>query len=133
MGDVALQNRDKVLRLEAEVAKLPQVVLEVRHHFAPGMYARELTIPAGVTLTGKIHRHAHLNIVSKGSIAVMTEEGVKVITAPATFVSPPGTKRAGYALEDTVWTTIHPTQETDLAAIEAEVIAPDFPSIEGPR
>ncbi len=100
------------------------------HHFAPGVYARELFIPKGVVLTGKIHKTEHINIVSQGKIAVATEDGQKIIEAPCIFVSKPGTKRAGYALEDTTWITIHVTEETDLMKIEQQVIATDHGEIE---
>jgi hypothetical protein len=52
--------RAKVEALEDEIAKLPQVDCPVRHYFAPGLYAREMTIPAGVTLTGAVHKTEHL-------------------------------------------------------------------------
>lgn len=118
-----LSIRDKIDRLETEMFKAPQVVIETTHHFAKGLYAREIFIPKGVLLTGKIHKHEHLNIVSKGSIAVLTEGGIKRVDAPFTMVSLPGTKRVGYALEDTIWTTIHATSETDLAKLETDLIA----------
>lgn len=102
----------------------------VKHVFAPGMYAREMSIPKGILLIGKIHRGSHINIVSKGSIRVLTEQGTQVITAPCSFVSEGGTKRVGIALEDTVWTTIHATHSTDLAVIESEIIAQDYTDIE---
>jgi len=115
--------REKIDRLEAFMLRAPQVDIEPVHHFAHGIYAREITIKAGTLLTGKIHKTEHLNIVSKGRIAVWTEDGVKEVAAPFTMVSRPGTKRVGYALEDTVWTTIHATDETDLDKLEVELIA----------
>lgn len=117
---------DQIERLEREIAMLPSRLpdLPVFHHFAPGVYAREMRIPAGVLVTGKIHKTTHLNIVSAGELTVWTEDGMKRIRAPFTFVSKPGTKRVGLAHEDTVWTTIHATNETDLEKIEAEVIEP---------
>lgn len=96
------------------------------HHFAPGVYARELFIPKGHILTGKLHKTTHLNIVAQGRIAVASKDGQSILQAPHVFVSGPGTKRAGYALEDTTWITIHVTEETDLAKIEAEVIEPEL-------
>lgn len=101
-----------------------------RHHFAPGSYARELEIPADTLIVGKIHRHAHVNVVSKGRCLVATEDGIVELIAPLTFVSKAGTKRAVYALEDTVWTTVHVTNETDLVKIEAAIIAPDYAALE---
>lgn len=101
----------------------------VRHIFAPGVYCREMTIPMGVTVVGKIHRHAHVNVISKGRVAVITEFGQEVIEAPRTWVSEPGTKRAVMALEETIWLTVHPTEETDLDKIEAHVIAPTYEAL----
>lgn len=119
-------NIDKLRRLEEEMLKHEQVDIQITHHFAPGVYAREMFVPAGVMLVGKIHRHAHLNIMSQGEATVVMEEGRKRVRAPFTFVSAPGTKRAFYAHEDTVWTTIHPTDETDLEKLEEDIIAKDF-------
>jgi hypothetical protein len=113
--------------LEAEMRTYPQVEIPPVHRFAPGMYAREITIPAGTLLTGKIHRFAHINVISKGDISVWTEhEGVRRIQAPYTFVAPPGTRRIGYAHTDTVWTTFHanPEDTQDLEQLETLLIEP---------
>lgn len=122
--------RDNILALERMMLAEPQMDLEPIHYFADGIYARELVIPAGTLIVGKIHRTRHLNIVSKGKIAVVTESGEKVISAPCTFVAEAGTKRVGFALEDTVWTTIHASKETDLVKLEDELIAPSFEALE---
>lgn len=119
-----LPTREQIERLEAQMRMMEQLPIEPVHHFADGLYAREILIPAGTILTGKVHSTEHLNIVSKGRIAVWTEDGMKIIAAPCTIVSRPGTKRVGFALEDTVWTTIHanPQNLTDLAALELALI-----------
>lgn len=128
-ADMALPNvptRAQIEELERHLAVHPDRIadLDVVHHFTPGMYAREMHIPAGVMLTGKIHKTRHMNVLSKGDITVWTEGGMKRLTAPYAFESQPGTKRVGYAHSDCVWTTYHFTFETDLDAIEAEVIEP---------
>lgn len=92
---------------------LPQVELQAVHHFAPGLYARELRIPKGTVLTGAIHKFANLNIMSAGDMTVLTEGGPVRVKAPFTVVSPAGTKRVAYAHEDTVWTTVFASEETD--------------------
>lgn len=119
----ALALRSKVFEAEALMLKMPQLELPVTHHFARGVYARELFIPKGTILTGKIHKYPQLNILSQGDISVLTEDGVKRVQAPFHIISPAGTKRIAYAHEDCVWTTIHGTEETDLEKIEDFFIA----------
>ena len=120
---IALTDEQKnVLKLEHEIGQLPQVELPIRHFFIETPdgrgYAREMTIPAGVALVGRVHKHPCINIVSKGDISVTTDNGVKRVKAPYIFTSPAGTKRAGYAHEETLWTTFHVTNETDVDKIE---------------
>jgi hypothetical protein len=127
------QFRASILAVQDELAKLPQLDCPLKHHFAPGAYAREILLPKGSLVIGKIHKHAHINVVSKGRVSVMTEFGRMDIEAPCTFVSQVGTKRAVYAHEDTVWTTVHVTSETDLSKLEDEIIAKtyeDIPSLD---
>lgn len=125
-----LDIRAKILRLQHDMlTTMPvenRIDCPLKHHFAPGVYAREIFIPAGTVIIGKIHKHAHVNIISQGSASVMTEFGEMKIEAPCTFISQPGTKRAVLAITDVIWTTVHPTDETDLAKIEDEVIAKDY-------
>ncbi len=91
-----------------------------KHHFSPGVYMRELFIPAGIALTGRIHTGEHMNILSKGKITVWTEDGMKTLTAPAVIRSKALMKRVGYAHEDSIWITVHPnpTNETDIKKVE---------------
>lgn len=105
---------EKVLAIEAVMReKGTPIVIEARHYFAPGLYAREITIPKDTLATSKIHLFEHIDIISKGEISVLTDEGMKRIKAPATFVSKPGLKRIGYAHEETVWISIIACNETD--------------------
>lgn len=115
---------EKVDALESVLRNMEPADIPVTNYFSKGVYAREIFIPKGTTLTGKIHKYENLNIMSKGDISVMLEDGtVKRVQAPFTIVSPPGTRRAAYAHEDTVWTTIHGTECTDVDEIEREFIA----------
>lgn len=96
------------------------------HYRAPGAYAREFLAPAGAVCIGKIHRHAHINVLSLGRCAVYTEDGYRELQAPMTFVSTPGTKRVVVAHTEIAWTTVHVTDKETLAEIEEEMIAPHF-------
>lgn len=122
---IATDGFQSVDELEAAILSVPQLEIIPVHRFAAGIYAREITIPAGAIVTGKVHRTRHLNILSAGEITVWTEgEGPRRLIAPFSFVAEPGSRRVGYAHADAVWTTIHATTETDLDKLEAELIEP---------
>jgi len=107
---------------------MDQAELPLRHSFAPGVYAREMEIPAGTLLIGKIHKHKHHNFLMKGSIIVLTEtNGVELLQAPLMIVSEEGTQRIGYAVTDTIWTTIHENKDNseDLVIIEERTVVKD--------
>lgn len=113
--------RERILRLEAEILKLPeQTDCPTRHYFAPGLYAREMFIPAGTVLTGAVHKVKHL-AVFVGDITVWTDEGMKRLTGHHTFVSEAGAKRAGYAHADTYCTGFFVTDKTDIRELEEEL------------
>jgi hypothetical protein len=107
--------RDAIFRREAELAELPQVECRIDHHFAPGLYSREMYVPAGCMMTGAIHKFEHLSMFLEGRMLVPDEYGNTVeIVAPIVEVAKPGIKRIGYSLEDVRWITVHNTEETDL-------------------
>lgn len=120
---VGNEDRQKVFAMENLMRQYPQVELKVKNYFSKGVYARELHIPAGVILTGEIHKFENLNILSEGKIEVLTEKGMQEVEAPFTVVSPAGTKRIARAITNCVWTTIHGTDENDLNIIEKTFIA----------
>lgn len=129
--------RTQIQAFEAWLTQHPEAVqgdseqFPLVHRFAPGVYVREIFIPAGSLLTGKLHKQAHPVFLMQGAIRVYTEGGgMQELVAPLVFIAPAGTKRAALALEDTVWVTVHATSSTDLEAIEAEVIAPSFEALE---
>ena len=117
--------------MENSLRDLPQVEMVTNHYYAHGTYTRELIIPAGTLLTGKIHRHSCVNILSKGVIRVVTDEGFYDLKAPATFISSPGVKKVGYALEDSVWINVHPWDgEQCLEELENSLIVESLEKLE---
>lgn len=105
---------------------LQEVDCPLHHQFAPGAYARTIFIPAHTLVVGKIHKHAHLNMLVAGRVSLATEEGPQQLEALKIMTSKAGTKRVVYTHTDTVWTTIHLTNETDLHKIEDEIIVPSY-------
>lgn len=126
MHDITEQQarRACIERLEDRMWQLPQADIPTAHNFAPGMYIRTITIPAGATLTGRAHKTEHIFIVSKGEIMLATEDGVKHVKAPFQIVCRPGLKRAGHALTECVVSNVHITSETDMSKLEADLVEP---------
>jgi hypothetical protein len=85
-----------LLSIEADVG----VEIETRHHFAPGVYCREVLIPAGVVLTGAEHKSEHM-VTFDGDITVWHEGAMVRLTGHHTLVSTPGARRVGFAHADT--------------------------------
>lgn len=124
MSDLSKENRNDVMNniynLEDHILGMKDHYelddMEYKHWFAPGLYGREITIPANMALTTMIHASEHIAIVSKGSLTVYSESGVEKIEAPYTMITKIGTKRAIYTHSETVFTTIHlnPDNEKDV-------------------
>lgn len=93
---------------EAILVQLPKVECPLKHSFTPGLYIREIFMPAGTLLTSKIHKTEHPFIVSKGKLNVFLNGEMQYIEAPYRGVTKPGTRRVIYILEDCIWTTFHP-------------------------
>ncbi len=120
-----LPTLDAIKHFQDVVSKLDQVQLETKHHFADGMYCRELFRPADTTIVGKVHKREHFYIVLSGEVTVVGDGFRERIKAPRILISKPGTKRAVYAHVDSICITIHRTDKTDLDEIEAELLEPD--------
>lgn len=123
------ETQHKVDELAAAMRQMPQAEIPVTHRFLDGIYVREVFMPRGTVVVGKIHKNEHIAIISKGRATVLTEDGLKEIKAPYTFKSQPGVRRALVIHEDMVWTTIHRSDETDLDRLEEQLIAKDFAAL----
>ena len=124
-GVQTAQMRGKVQALQEEILKQPQVELPTEHIFHGGMYCRQVWQPAGTIIVGKVHKKEHFFMVVSGCVAVSVGEEAQEIRAPFLLTSHPGDKRAIYAITDTLYMTIHRTDETDVAAAEDELVEYD--------
>lgn len=104
--------REKVQRWEDMLATLPQVFCPTLHHFGPGVYVRQMIVPAGTDAVGAVHKTEHLTVIA-GHCLLTTDEGPREFIGVEVIRSAAGTKRVIRALETTVVLTIHPTEETD--------------------
>ena len=132
--DSRMDIRKKILQLEVDlrhvvsefgietIANYPLV-----HRFADGCYIREITIPAGQFVIGKVHLHKHLNFITRGSVICVTEgKGVEVLQGPCTIISDAGTKRVLYTYEETVWTTVHVTNAKTVEEAERDSVVDTY-------
>ena len=122
--------REAVISLAECMKAFPQVEYKLSHHFAPGVYSREVTMPAGCLVVGKIHKSAHMNILIKGEITVISESGTERLVAPCTFTAPAFSRKAAYTHTEVVWANIIPTDETDPDKIADEITCASYDDLE---
>lgn len=96
--------------------------LPLEHFICNKTYTRQITLPKDIILTGKVHNFDHTSILSKGDVTIMTDEGVTRIKAPTTWISKAGTKRLIYVHEETIWATIHQSENTIVEDLEKELV-----------
>jgi hypothetical protein len=118
--------------VERNLSEIEQVDIPLQHHFAGGIYVREILIPANTIVLGKRHRLASCNFLVSGELSLYMGEGIpsKRVRGPMIFESAPGTRKLVYSHSDVVFMNFHPTEEVDLEIIEREFIIPDHEYID---
>lgn len=112
-GDGRMNERIEVM--EHHMLQCEQVEIPVREWFVNGMYAREVVVPAGTLVTGRVHKRAHLLVMSEGDALIATPQGVVRMKGPMTMEGLPGRKIAGYAFTDVRWLSIDRSDSPDMA------------------
>lgn len=126
----ALSQLEAIFELETMLKQgnatgaVPATVCPVTHFFAPGVYVRQMVIPAGVATIGHIHRHPCVTMIAYGDCIITSAHSRGRYGPGATFETPAGAKRAVYALADTMLSTVHhnPDNERDPDRIFANLI-----------
>lgn len=104
--------------LEIELLKMDQVPCPVIHRFGPGIYIREVTVPAGTVAIGHYQKYEHMNVFLHGRVSMFNDDGsMTELCAPMIFVGKPG-RKIGYVHEDMVWLNIYSTNERDVETLE---------------
>lgn len=128
MSDQLVANKnwkDQLQNLISVMGELEQTPCPLKHYFLPGTYIREIFMPAGTVVVGKIHKTEHFNIIQKGKVGICQVEGPMILEGPCTFTSKAGVQKTLFIIEDTVWSTVHLTDLRDLETLEAALIEPD--------
>lgn len=122
----AISMRQKIERIQDELAKLPQYEPKTTHRFHAGMYCREVWRKKGVLVVGKVHKKEHFYLIVSGTVVITDGIGEpQRFTGPRMIESAPGTKRAVYAETDVLCMTFHRTDATTIDAAEAELVEED--------
>lgn len=80
----------------------------LKHIFEPGMYIREMTIPAEMLFIGRPHLVGHRCELVSGKILLITEDAKTHMEAPAELWSKPGYMMCLYSKTDVIGRTYHP-------------------------
>ena len=90
-SEQALAMRSKISKLEEDLLKMANdktiiagdnngkgnPLAPLTHSFAKGVYVREMNMPEGTYVVGKIHKRDHIWVLLEGYIMVATEESVE--------------------------------------------------------
>jgi hypothetical protein len=117
-----LQPQTAVEKIETDLLPMEQVECPLTHRFAPGVYFREIFMPAGTIVLGHEHKTEHFNVILTGRALVAMDGEIQEVVAPAVIKSLAGVRKALLIIEDMRWCTIHPTDETDLDKLEELLI-----------
>lgn len=122
MGTSLAQREEMLESALPALLALDQVECPVVHSFGPGVYMREVLLPAGSLIIGHHHNSAHMNIMLCGRLTLANDDGTFTeLSAPAMMTSGPGRKIA-VIHEDVVWINVYATTETDVDVLESTLL-----------
>jgi hypothetical protein len=120
---VSVSINEQIENLERDLlVNKSQVECPLKHNFAPGVYMREITMPAGSFVIGHEHLTEHFNVVLTGKARVMIDGVIEDLVAPCYFISKPNVRKVLYIVEEMKFATIHPTNETSVEVLENTLI-----------
>ena len=99
--------------------ELPEVDLPLEHFHPAGLYARKIFMPADTAVMSRVHAKQHLTVALTGKCRVVDQDGnEQIITAPAIWITEPGTQRALHVMEDSIWLTVHASELQSVPELE---------------
>jgi quercetin dioxygenase-like cupin family protein len=98
--------------------------LNVIHHFAGGVYAKEMTInDIGAGMHQHKHHFDHMSILAKGSVWLEVNGHITQHVAPAVLNIKAGERHRIWAIEAPVkWYCIHATDCEDPALVDSVIV-----------
>lgn len=116
---IAIPKNTGIEQIEATMLNMEQAECPVSHFFGPGVYIRQVNLPAGTIALGHHQKYPHTNIMLKGKVAMVNGDELTIVQAPLMFTGEPG-RKMGYVIEECVWLNVYSTTETDIDKLENE-------------
>jgi hypothetical protein len=104
---------------EFSLANIPQIPIDTEHLFHAGMYARTMTLPAGVMLTNAYIKIPTTLILS-GSLMLLLNDGWARLDGYNVIPCPAGRKQLAVAITDCQATMLFATSAKTVEDAEAE-------------
>lgn len=131
LRDIAVLSSGDIEKVEGEMLRHEQASCPVIHRFGPGVYIREVRLPAGILAVGHHQNFEHTNVMLQGRVTILNDNGTTTeLVAPTIFTGKPG-RKVGYVHEDVVWLNIYPTDEHNIDKLEATFITKSETWIDG--
>jgi hypothetical protein len=123
-GGQSLRELERLEAFEGWLATLDLVEVPTFHHFAEGLYIREIHAPQDTVLIGHEHHDECWNVMQRGLVLTINNGTVSEFRAPVMVKSGAHTRKASVVVEDMIWATIHPNpdNETDIAKLEERLL-----------
>lgn len=110
------------------IAKGNSDMFPLKHSFSEGVYIREMFMPAGGFVIGKLYKISHTWFLLSGELEIATDEGAVHYIAPCYVNAPEGTKRVLHAIKDSVFVNVYPNPDniTDIETLENMLTCPSY-------
>ncbi len=105
---------------DIRIAKGNSDMFPLKHSFSEGVYIREMFMPQGGLVIGKLYKISHTWFLLSGELEVATDEGTEYYIGPCYVNAPEGTKRVLHAVSDVIFVNVYPNPEniTDTDKLE---------------
>ena len=95
---------------------------KIQHHFAAGLYARQMHLPQGKCALSHKHKYAHFSILASGNCIVKTDDSETEYHAPACVMIEKDKNHSIFAKSDVVWFCIHAADVAEVDDIDSVLI-----------
>lgn len=120
--DKSIDTLEKVI-----LDNLEPAIEELEHVHTPGLYGRLWKAKGGTLWVTRIHKMTHQFVVLKGAVIVWVDGKEVMYEEGHHGITPAGTRRVLYVLEDCEWMTFHPNpdnlNEDEMVALVTETHA----------